>query len=188
MDAAGYKLITESDDLAQVAETMRAEPVIGLDTETTGLDPHTSKLRLIQLATPQTSYIIDFFRHSPARLKPILEVIAAPHPIKIAHNAKFDAKYLLKYCGVRLNGIFDTYLASVLVSAGDENDRHGLDPVVNRYLDLQLDKGAQTSDWSKELSEYQLEYAASDAAVLLPLHERLLSKLDEMDLLVAANL
>lgn len=188
MNASVFKLITKVDELSNVVEALRAEPVIGLDTETTGLDPHTSKLRLIQLATPQMSFIFDMFRLAPEQIKPVLDLIEAPRPVKIAHNAKFDAKFLLKYCGIRLNSFFDTYLSSLLVSAGNENDRHGLEPVARRYLDLQLDKEAQMSDWSRELTEKQLQYAANDAAVLLPLREKLLAKLDEMDLLVAANL
>ncbi len=188
MNASGYKLIATSEEIARTAAELCAPEVIGFDTETTGLDPHTSKLRLIQLATPQTSYVIDCFRFSAGQLKPVLDLLASSRPVKIAHNAKFDAKFLLRHCGVRLNGIFDTYLASVLASAGDENDRHGLEAVANRYLDQQLDKAPQLSDWSRELSDYQLEYAARDAQVLLPLRERLLAKLDGMDLLVAAQL
>jgi DNA polymerase I-like protein with 3'-5' exonuclease and polymerase domains len=188
MSDADYKLITSIDELAQVANDLRSAEVIGFDTETTGLDPHTSKLRLIQLATAQTSYVFDCFRFTPDQLKPIIQLLAAPRPVKIAHNAKFDAKFLMRHYGARLNGAFDTYLASLLVSAGDENDRHGLEPVVSRHLDLQLDKAPQLSDWSRELSEYQIEYAARDAQVLLPLRERLLKKLEEMDLLLAADL
>jgi DNA polymerase I len=188
MDSSGYQLVTEAHQLPRVAEALIAEPVIGLDTETTGLDPHTSKLRLIQVATPTTSFIIDLFRLPAGALTPVLDCLAAPRPIKVLHNAKFDAKFLLRYYGIRLNAIFDTYLASILISAGNENDRHGLDPVANRYLNLQIDKEPQLSDWSRELSEYQLEYAARDAAVLLPLRESLLAKLYEMDLLLAAEL
>jgi DNA polymerase I-like protein with 3'-5' exonuclease and polymerase domains len=188
MSSPDYKLITEARDLTSVAEALLREPVIGLDTETTGLDPHTSKLRLIQIATPQTSFIIDHFRLPAGSLVPILDLLSAPRPVKVLHNAKFDAKFLLRHTGIRLNGIFDTYLASILASAGDENDRHGLEPVASRYLNLQIDKAPQLSDWSSELSEYQLTYAARDAAVLLPLRERLVSKLKEMDLLLAAEL
>ena len=157
-----------------------------LDTETTGLDPHTSRLRLLQLATTETTCIIDLFRFAPEQLTALWPLLAAPQPIKIAHNAKFDAKFLLRHCGVRLGGIYDTYLASVLASAGNENDRHGLEAVAARYLDVQLDKAAQLSDWSGELSAYQLEYAARDAQVLLPLRERLQARLEELDLLVTA--
>ncbi len=184
-----YRLITNADDLPQIAEDLRAQPAIGLDTETTGLDPHTSKLRLLQLASPQTSYVIDCFRFAPEQLKPILELIAAEQPVKIAHNAKFDAKFLMRHLGgVRLNGIFDTYLASTLISAGNENDRHGLGPVAYRYLDLEINKEQQRSNWSGELSEHQLEYAARDASVLVPLRDKLAAKLDETDLLITAEI
>src|SRR5262245_29763197 len=188
MGDVNYKLITEAGDVAQAANDLRGERVIGFDTETTGLDPHTSRLRLIQLATPRASFIIDCFRLSRDQLKPVLDILAAPLPVKIAHNAKFDAKFLMRHCGARLGAVFDTYLASNLASAGDENDRHSLEAAVGRYLDLPLDKAAQTSDWSRELSGYQLEYAARDAQVLLPLRERLLEKLREMDLLLVADL
>lgn len=185
---ANYKLITTAEELPHIAEELRAQPMIGLDTETTGLDPHTSKLRLLQLAAPDASYIIDCFRLQPAQLAPLGELISSEQPIKIAHNAKFDSKFLLKHLGWRMSGIFDTYLASLLIAAGDENTRHGLEPVVSRFLNQPLNKDAQLSDWSGELSRNQLDYAARDAQVLVPLREQLQAKLDEMDLLVTAEL
>jgi DNA polymerase I-like protein with 3'-5' exonuclease and polymerase domains len=188
MELAGYKLITTPEELGQAVATLRAAPEVGFDTETTGLDPHSSRLRLIQLATPQASYVLDLFRFTPAQLRPVFDLLAAPQPVKVAHNAKFDLKYLLRHYGVRTGALFDTLLASQLVSAGDENDRHGLEAVALRYLDLQLDKAAQLSDWSGELTPYQLEYAAHDAVVVLPLRERLGARLEAMDLLVAAQL
>ncbi|MBS1787791.1 MAG: hypothetical protein JST85_08720 [Acidobacteria bacterium] len=183
-----YQLITVADELPRIVAELRAQPVIGLDTETTGLDPHTARLRLLQLSTPQHCFLFDCFQWSAEQLSPVLEIIAAEQPIKIAHNAKFDWKFLARHLGVRMNGIFDTYLASVLASAGDENDRHGLEPVVSRYLNQQLNKDAQLSNWAGELSQYQIEYAARDAQVLLSLREALQAKLGELDLLVTAEL
>ena len=182
------KLINTPEELQAAVAKLGAEKFIGLDTETTGLDPHRSKLRLLQLATPSESFIIDLF-HFPARsLRPVLDLLAANQPVKIAHNAKFDAEFLFHHCGVRLGAVFDTYLASLLISAGNEKDRHGLEPVAQRYLDIQLDKTEQMSNWTGQLNESQIEYAARDAEILLPLREKLQARLEALELTRVAQL
>jgi DNA polymerase-1 len=182
------KLITTPDELQVAITQLTAEAFIGFDTETTGLDPHRARLRLLQLATPRESFILDLFQFPAEALPPVLDLLTANRPIKVAHNAKFDAEFLLKHHGIRLGAVFDTYLASLLVSAGNENERHGLEPVAARYLNTELDKSFQVSDWSGELTESQLEYAARDAQVLLPLREKLQARLDELQLMPVAKL
>ena len=188
MESNTFKLITTQGDVGPAVAELRAAAAIGLDTETTGLDPHTTRVRLLQLASPRASYVFDLFRLTPDELRPALDLLAAARPLKIAHNAKFDAKFLLRHYGVRVDGLFDTLLASQLISAGDENDRHGLEAVARRYLGLELDKAAQLSDWSGELTADQLEYAARDAAVVLPLREKLEARLAELELTRVAQL
>jgi len=70
-------------------------------------------------------------------------------------------------------------LAAQVIDGGNYAASYSLESVVERYLDESLDKSEQRSDWSRGLSEAQLEYAARDAAVLLPLHERLAASLEE---------
>jgi ribonuclease D len=178
-----YKVITTGDDLRKAIEALTSQPVIGLDTETTELDPYTSRLRLIQLATPDCVYIFDFDHFSNGEaarsdaLAPLRRLLAAPRPIKIAHNAKFDAKFIKHNLGVDLGGLFDTLLASQLVGAGDIEERHGLETVASRYLNEAIDKSERLSNGNFELTEAQLEYAARDAAILLPLREKLIERL-----------
>ena len=188
MEPHRYRLITSEDEIAPLVDRLRAAAVIGIDTETTGLDPFQSRLRLLQLALPGEVAIIDCFELTREQLRPLAPLMAAPRPVKVAHNAKFDGKFLRHHLGMTLDGVFDTYLASLLLSAGSETDRHGLEPVVARYLNRSIDKQAQRSDWSGSLTPAQLEYAASDAAILLPLYDVLHEWLDKADLLVTADI
>ena len=189
-----YKLIKTADELRQAIESLSSQPAIGLDTETTDLDPYTSRLRLIQLAAADGVAIVDldaFTNGEPAKneaLAPLRGLLEAPRPIKIAHNAKFDAKFIKHNLGADIGGLFDTLLASQIISAGDIEERHGLDTVATRYLNESVDKTERLSNWNFELSEAQLEYAARDAAILLPLRERLIERLKSDSLVKCAQL
>ena len=192
-----YKVIRTADELRRAVESLSNQSAIGLDTETTELDPYTGRLRLIQLAAPDGVSIIDLdafanggngeLAHNEALL-PLKRLFEAPRPIKIAHNAKFDAKFLKHNLGADLVGVFDSLLASQLISAGDIEERHGLETVATRYLNESVDKSERLSNWNFELSEAQLEYAARDAAILLPLREKLIERLRAEALVKCAQL
>ncbi len=192
-----FKVIKTEEELRKSVNALNAQSAIGLDTETTELDPYTGRLRLIQLAGQDGVQIIDVdafanggageLTHNEA-LRPIKRLLEAPRPIKIAHNAKFDAKFIKHNLGVDIVGLFDTLLASQLISAGDIEERHGLDTVAARYLNESVDKTERLSNWSFELSEAQLQYAARDAAVLLPLREKLIDRLKAEALIKCAQL
>ena len=190
-----YQIIKTEDELRKAVESLPAHQAIGLDTETTELDPYIGRLRLIQLATPSGVHIVDIdaFRNGGDlkqnnALAPLRNLLSASRPIKIAHNAKFDAKFIKHTLGADLGGIFDTLLASQLIGAGDIEERHGLDAVASRYLNESVDKTERLSNWNLELSEAQLEYAARDAAVLVPLREKLIERLKTDSLVNCAQL
>jgi DNA polymerase-1 len=194
MSANNYQLITTAEELRIAVEKLSKHQAIGFDTETTSLDPYAGRLRLVQLAAPDGVRVIDIDRFGGVDAKqnealaPLRELLAALRPVKIAHNAKFDAKWAKHHLGVEMGGLFDTLLASQLISAGDQDDRHGLEVVVARYLNETVDKAERLSDWSGELSAAQLEYAARDAAVLPPLREKLIERLKAEALLRCAQL
>jgi len=189
-----YQVIKTAEALSKAIESISAHQVIGLDTETTELDPYVGRLRLVQLATPSGVHIVDLDAFSDcdlrqsAALAPLRNLLSSPRPIKIAHNAKFDAKFIKHHLGADLNGVFDTLLASQLIGAGDIEERHGLDTVASRYLNESVDKSERLSNWNLELSEAQLEYAARDAAILIPLREKLFERLKSDSLMDVARL
>ena len=126
-----YELITTPEQLRRAVAQLISRQVIGLDTETTDLDPLVSRLRLVQLATPENVFIVDLDKFAGYDLQQseafssFRALLSAHRPVKIAHNSKFDAKFIKHNFGVDLGGLFDTLLASQLVSAGDIEERHG---------------------------------------------------------------
>ena len=195
MIPSNYQFVNTPDELRAAIEALSQQPVVGFDTETTSLDPYAGRMRLVQLAAADGRvFVIDLDRfadgdaHRSDALAPLRQLLAVPRPIKVAHNAKFDAKWVKHQLGVELGGLFDTLLASQIVSAGETEDRHGLRVVVERYLGEAVDKTEQLSDWGGELSAAQLEYAARDAAVMLPLREKLIERLRADALVQVAQL
>ena len=189
-----YQLVRTAEELRRAVEDLSTRHAIGLDTETTDLDPYLARLRLIQLASAAGVYIVDLNQFAGSDLTqsdamaPLRRLLTSPRPVKIAHNAKFDAKFIKHNLGVEIVGLFDTLLASQLVSAGDIEERHGLDAIAGRYLNEAVDKSERLSNWEFELSESQLQYAARDAAVLLPLREKLIDRIKTHGLVQCAQL
>jgi DNA polymerase I-like protein with 3'-5' exonuclease and polymerase domains len=201
MEEFNYRLIEDASEVAAACERLARHAELGFDTETTSLSPFDGRLRLVQLAAPgEPVYVFDLFALAPTgdsasapALEPLRRLLAATRPVKVAHNSKFDAKWVRHHLGVELcgdfdsraenkkeverGGLFDTLLASQLVSAGEQEDRHSLASVAERYLNQSVDKTQQVSNWGGELSSAQLEYAARDAALMLPLRLKLVEAL-----------
>lgn len=190
-----FQLIKDADALREACEKLKAEDYLGFDTETTELDPYDGSLRLVQLSTGRDTKVIDLkpftekgdLRKLP-ELAPLRDLLAAPKPIKIAHNAKFDLKWACHHLGADVGGVFDTLLASQLIAAGDQDRRHNLAEVVSFFLGTELDKTEQISDWSAELTQSQIEYAAKDAAIMVGLREKIVERLKQDELVKVAKL
>ena len=186
-----FKLITNAQQLSAELELIKKAKIIAVDIETMGvspLDPHLGEMRLIQIsAEKHPVLIIDWpliETYGRSEVKKFLE----SDVIKIFHNAKFDLKFLFTE-GISIeNAVFDTCLASEVLSLG-LNVSHKLKDVIKRHLDLSISKNQQTSDWSApQLTQSQLEYAAADVALLHDLRRKLIEKLEDNDLISTAKL
>jgi DNA polymerase I-like protein with 3'-5' exonuclease and polymerase domains len=143
---------------------------------------------LIQLATPDRTFVLDLFCVPALNHEPLRHLLSSTRPIKAFHNAKFDLKMLLHHFGLEVTGIFDTLLASQLIGMEAGEGGHGLAAISDRQLGELVDKSLQMSDWSGALSEAQCEYAARDAALMLPIRERLVRRLTELNMVDVAKL
>ncbi len=176
-----YELVAESVRLETLLPRILAAPFAAIDTETTGLDPLTNQLRLIQIAIPDLTAVVDSYT-CPVRM---LEPLFNQRKPFIFHNAGFDLQFLTGAGLPWPQQLFDTMLASQLLGAGSTEgqlNRSGLAAVALRYLGLSLPKEEQRSRWDKDLRTEQVEYAARDAGVLLPLCEKLNHELRAADL------
>ena len=188
MSKTTYTLITTESGVEEAIERISRHDRIGVDTETTGLDPLRSRVRLLQIATPEESFVIDLFQVKAFDNPALRNIFTSETPEKALHNAKFDLKMILHHFGVEVRGIFDTMLASQLIGAGSRVEGgHGLAAVTGRHLGQDVDKSSQMSDWGGTLTDSQYEYAAKDAALMLPLRDELALKLEELHMQDAAK-
>jgi ribonuclease D len=140
-------------------------PLVAIDTETLGLNPHRDRLCLAQLSGGDgVCHAVQFAagQYAAPNLKKLL---ADPGTTKLFHFARFDIAMFRQYLGVETRPVYCTKIASKLVRT--YTDKHGLKDLVRELLNVDLSKEQQSSDWgAKELTEKQLAYAANDVAYL----------------------
>jgi DNA polymerase-1 len=157
-----YQVVTTSAGLAEVVQAIEAAAYVSLDTEASAKDPHVAELRLLQLAIGAEVYVIDCAAIDPAPLWPALARTKL-----VVCNAAYDLVLLWRK-GLEPGRVCDLMLMSRLLTAGT-TERNGLKDLALRYLNLTLDKEEQASDWTGELTQAQLDYAALDARMTFDL-------------------
>jgi DNA polymerase I len=184
-----YLLARTGADLDAVVTAVGESRLVGLDLETTGLDPRADRVRLIAVncdtnAGGRFTYLVDAFAIDPTSL-----LAALTDTELVIHNAAFDLGFLGRL-GFTPGRVHDTLLLSQVLYAsartrGVAPVRHGLKECCERELGLELTKDLQASDWSGALSPDQLDYSATDAAVLPPLFRALTEKTEQAGLTAA---
>jgi ribonuclease D len=150
--------------------------VVAVDIETTGLDWRRDRIGTVQLHVDQETYVIRANGRVPTHLKAVIE---DANVRKVLHHAMFDLRFLAREWKMAPANVACTKISSKLAEPERPQGEHSLAPLLERYLGVVLDKTQQTSDWSGELSDAQLNYAANDVRYLVPLYSRLDEKLRE---------
>jgi DNA polymerase-1 len=155
-DSAAFSMASVSEAI----EYLETLDVVGFDTETRGLDPHTKELLSMQLGDEQRQYVVDCLTVNPKEFKELLE-----KKILIMHNAKFDLRFLY-YQGIVPTKIFDTFLVERILTTGLDTVRRSLDAVVYKYCKIELDKTIRGNIHREGLSTRVIKYAADDVKYL----------------------
>jgi ribonuclease D len=164
-------VIDTEQRLAAFLERLRAATWVAVDTEADSLHAYPEKVCLIQISTISGDDLIDPL--AGLKLDPILDGLSG-HQL-IMHGADYDLRLLCKHHKFVPGAIFDTMLAARLIGL----TQFGLSHLVERYLGVKLEKGAQKANWAmRPLTERMERYARNDTHYLKPLSDKLKSELD----------
>ncbi len=152
-------------------------PVVAVDSETMGLAPHRDRLCLVQLSSGDGNAHLVQIAKGQTEAPNLTRLLADPDVLKLFHFARFDLAALNQYLGVTVAPVYCTKVASKLVRTF--TDRHGLKDLCKELLGVDISKQQQSSDWgAPELTNDQLNYAASDVLHLHRLREELDRRLE----------
>jgi ribonuclease D len=144
---------------------------IAIDTETLGLNPYRDRLCLAQISEGDGRAALVQFAGTPEAPE-LKRLLADESVLKIFHFGRFDMAVLKHNLGMMPRPVYCTKVASRL--ARTFTDRHGLRDLCKELLGIELSKQQQSSDWgAAELTQEQLNYAASDVLHLHALREKL---------------
>ena len=150
-------------------------PVVAIDCETMGLNPHRDRLCVVQLSGGDGNAHLVQIAKGQTEAPNLERLLTDPQVLKLFHYGRFDIAAMYNAFGALAAPVYCTKIASRLVRT--YTDRHGLKALTQELLSVDISKQQQSSDWgAAELTEAQKDYAASD---VLHLH-RLRTALDAM--------
>lgn len=164
------EVIDQSERISRIIEELNENSVIGFDTETRPSFRKGEKhaVSLLQLAAPKKVFIIQL-KHTgiPGQLTSFLE---NKKIVKAGLGLKEDLRALNRLKHFNPNNFID--LAILANEAGLKVE--SVKKLTALLLGFRISKSVQTSNWeSKNLTDRQITYAATDAWVCLEIYKRL---------------
>lgn len=147
-------------------------PVVAIDCETMGLNPHRDRLCVVQLSGGDGHAHVVQISKGQSDAPNLTALLENPDVLKLFHYGRFDIAAMLNAFGALTAPVYCTKIASKLVRT--YTDRHGLKNLLHELLEVDISKQQQSSDWGADtLSDAQIEYAASDVLYLHRLRDAL---------------
>lgn len=148
--------------------------IIALDTETTGLDPFTSELLLVQIGIGSNIYVLNRGKVGKNFISKLIALINSRGITCIGHNIKFDIKMLKVDTNLWISKVYDTMTIEAVLTAGIGEKLTSLRTLVNKYCKVYLEKDTRKEFLSmhqdSDFSEQQITYAATDILYLFDIY------------------
>ena len=145
--------------------------VIAVDGEFMGLNVRRDPLCLIQISTGNSdAHIIQFDRDN-YNAPNLVKILKDEKITKIFHYARADMAHIKHYLKTETNNILDTKIASKL--ARSYSDNHSLKILIKEFINIDISKQFQNSDFGGKLTSAQIKYCANDVIYLHKIHEEL---------------
>ncbi|MGR3375777.1 ribonuclease D [Salipiger abyssi] len=147
-------------------------PVVAIDCETMGLDPHRDRLCVVQLSGGDGNAHLVQVAKGQTEAPNLCRLLRDENVLKLFHFGRFDIAAMYHAFGALAAPVYCTKIASRMVRT--YTDRHGLKALTQELLGVDISKQQQSSDWGADtLTDAQLDYAASDVLYLHRLREAL---------------
>jgi ribonuclease D len=171
---SGFVFVETLSGLRDVLRILKRKKVVGVDLEADSMFHFKEKVCLIQIAIPDTVFIIDPL--AVKDLTPLQQLFENKKIKKVFHGADYDVRSLYRDFRICIENLLDTELACRFLGM----EQTSLEKVILKYFDEPLDKKYQKKDWSQRpIPKQMVEYAAKDAFYLIPLAQSLEKQLIE---------
>ncbi len=154
-----------------IPENLNLGNRIAIDGEFMGLNVRRDPLCLIQLSSGNSdAHIVQFDRNN-YNAPNLVKLLSNEKIEKIFHFSRADLSHIKYYLKTDTNNVLDTKIASKL--ARSYSDNHSLKTLIKEFINIDISKQFQSSDFGGELSPAQLKYCANDVIYLHKIHEEL---------------
>jgi len=157
--------------------------IIAVDGEFMGLNVRRDPLCLIQISSGKSDAHIIQLDRSTYNSPNLKKLLSDEKITKIFHYGRADMAHIQHYLKIETKNILDTKIASKL--ARSYSDSHSLKTLIKEFINIDVSKQFQSSDFGGELSPAQLKYCANDVVYLHKIHQELnniLIREDRIDL------
>ena len=145
--------------------------IIAVDGEFMGLNVRRDPLCLIQISSGiSDAHIIQFDRNN-YKAPNLIKLLSDEKTTKIFHYGRADLAHIKYYLKTETNNILDTKIASKL--ARSYSDNHSLKVLIKEFINIDISKQFQNSDFGGKLTPAQIKYCANDVIYLHKIHEEL---------------